>query len=256
MRVSFSLPATRGPVTLVPDENAPSVFADGKVIWQLDGKGNLVSVALVFNGAEIRRNAEGLILPTYPELNQKAFKLAAFISNSVLIETGVDAIDPYNVFNRSPLIEPETPEEEKAFEHSVKEAYDSLRLCLSTRDYFRPTKCVSHFSHSAPLAHYADGIRTVSPLLKFEQFWKVVEHFFIEKGKRLDVVVSAHASKFDPQFTEDKIKELRVIRNRCIHPRAHRGHLSPEDLFSMEYVRLALEPVRVLAHLLLTHPPV
>ena len=65
--------------------------------------------------------------------------------------------------------------------------------------------------------------------------YKIIEYFFDEEGLMLDNAVSRYISQFGPHFSVEKIKTLRWVRSRCIHPRAIHGHLSPEDINSVIY---------------------
>ena len=77
-----------------------------------------------------------------------------------------------------------------------------------------------------------------------------------EEANKFDERVSAHMFIIDARFTRATLKELRQLRNRCAHPNAHLGHLSPEDLIAVRQIKGSLQIIELLARLSLDNPPI
>lgn len=261
MKAVYRLPVRQGIVIPVPDGTPPisffdtDSFGDTKVSWKADSKGHLEFVELNIFGAQIQHAPNGAILSSYPELEEFAFRVIAYVANSILIQTGFDAFDPANVLRGTPEIFPETSEEEVKFAKCPKTVGSAFTVDALISGNFRPMEYSAGFGHSAAVASYADGLRVSSPFQQYEQFYKVVGHFFTQEGPDLDKAVSSHASRYDPKYNQAQVEKLRDLRNRCVHPKHSHGHVNPEDVASIREVKSALPIMRALARLLLCHPP-
>ncbi len=265
MRVEYRLPVKQDiniPVPLGTNSIVIEIpdIKNTKVQWEVDAKKNLSAVVLVIHGLEIKRESKGNNISPYPEPEDEmyAYRLAVYIANCILIQTGFDAIDPEKVLLAAPHVFPETTAEETRKSASGMNiiAWEKCTInVLVPPGEFLPKEYPAGFCYSAASASYADGLRVSSLFLKYEQFYKVVEHFFTEKGEKLDVSVSKHALQNDFKCNQVQIKKLRDLRNRCIHPQMPTGHVNPENTKSIEEVRAALPDLRNLALWLLSHPP-
>jgi len=255
MKAFYRIPIKAGGGVPVTTKIAPVQIGNAKIDWGMDGNNKLSSIGLTISEAELRRDSAGVIHATYPELEEAAFKAATYIANSILVHTGADAIDPEIVLLKTPELFPETPEEETLFASSPKRLDIAVRAIALCWGILSPNEWVPEFEQSAALASFADGIRVSSPFLRYEQFYKVIEHFFSDKGEGLDEAVSNHASSHDPRFTKKMIEQLRRLRNRCVHPQAPHGHVNPESRASLSEVKYFLTHLEPLARLLLRFPP-
>lgn len=255
MRAFYRIPIRAGGGVPVTTEIVPFQIGNAKIDWETDSNNKLSSIGLTISGAELRRDSTGVILSTYPELQEAAFKVATYIANSILVQTGADTIDPEFVLLNTPEVFPETPEEETLFSSTPKRLDIAVRAIALCWGILSPDEYAPGFDHSAALASFADGIRVSSPFLRYEQFYKVIEHFFSDEGEGLDEAVSNYASSHDPRFTKKMIEQLRRLRNRCVHPQARHGHVNPESRASLSEVKYFLTHLEPLARLLLRFPP-
>lgn len=120
MKAVYRLPVKQGIVIPVSDETPLTSFCNLKVNWKVDSEGHLNSVELEILGAQIQHNPNGAILCSSPELEDFAFRVIAYIADSILFQTGVDAIDPNFVRHVTPCILPETPDEKEEFAKNPK----------------------------------------------------------------------------------------------------------------------------------------
>ena len=205
-------------------------------------------------GAEIRYNDKGAILPTYPELEEAAYRVANFVANRLFIQTAYDAIDLDQVLSEAPAISPENANEKNDFKTKYKSIWKALKFGWAIHGLFEPATYAHGFNHSAAHCYYADALRVASDFQQFELLYKVVEYFFPADGAALDAAVSAHVMSHDATFTPAVVEQLRLLRNRSIHPRARKGHANPQDIANVNEVHAKLPQMRRLASLLLAHP--
>lgn len=261
MRAIYRLLVKQGLIIPVPSGTKPIVIKNTEVRWEADAENHLKEVVLVFSGWKIKRESKGTNVIPYPELEDEmyAYRLGAYIANSILIQTGFDAIDPEKVLLEAPDIFPETAEEEMRESASGMRTLDWKKCTINVLDphgEFLPKEYPAGFGNSAAAANYADGLRVSSPILQYEQFYKVVEHFFKKKGGWNNATISRYASQYNPKYDEAQIKKLKDLRHRCIHPHPHlnQRHANSEDIKSIREVKAALTDMRNLALLLLHHP--
>lgn len=255
MKAFYRIPIKAGGGVPVTTKIAPVQIGNAKIDWEMDGNNKLSSIGLTISEAELRRDSVGVIHATYPELEETAFKAATYIANSILLHAGADVIDPEFVLLNTPELFPQTAEEETLFASSPKRCEIALRALVVSWGVLSSNEWVPGFEHSAALASFADGIRVSSPFLRYEQFYKVIEHFFSGEREELDEAVSSYASSHDPTFTKKLIEALRKLRNRCVHPQARHGHVSPESVASLSEVKSRLPQLESLARLLFRFPP-
>ena len=256
MRVVYKLEVTQKGI--IPDPCGPGAMQvdDAQVSWEVDAGGSLQLVSIEFSGVPLRKSADGRILTTWPELESRAFSVAAYVANCALIQVGVDIIDPASVLRTTPEALPETSAERAEFGAHPMTRGGTIQVGWAVRGRFQPGCFVASYNHSAAIAIYADGLRAADPCSQFEQLYKVLGHFFPNKtGNDLDAAVSAHASNFDPsRYSKKLIKGLRELRNDCMHP-DRPGYVSSQNVTLLRKVPSQLPDIRELAHLLLKHPP-
>lgn len=246
VRPGVALPVLHGTMGLMVGTTA--------VNWKLTEGGHLEAIVLEFTGAEIRYNDNGAILPTYPELEEEAYRMANYLANRVFVQTAYDAFDPDQVLSETPEISPENVQEENEFKTKYKSIWKALKIGWAIHGLFEPATYGHGFNHSAAHGYYADGLRAASDFQQFELLYKVVEYFFQEDGHLLDAAVSAHVIPHDATFTEDVVEQLRLLRNRSIHPRARKGHVNPQNIANVREVHAKLPQMKRLASLLLAYP--
>jgi len=255
MRVTFKL-ELKEPIAVSPgvDPNGSIRLGRGSVAWVIDSENKLEAISISFDGMPLKRTREGPIDTWYPELHDEAHRLGLYAANRVFLQTKVDAVPFQSMFDGTPSIEAETSEEEEVMRtrrHIVEKA---LKLAWNHVSDFNPSSYDDLFPNSEALADYCDALRVESPFLKFQQFFKVIEHFVDAKDNVFDRLASEHASKYDPRFVPSEIQELRLLRNRCTHPQHRLGHISSEKRASLAEAEGKLEAVRKLALIFLEHP--
>lgn len=254
MKVVYTIPVHSGVAIPVPPSTPSLTVSSTAVSWKTTEGGHLEAVVLEFTGAEIRYNENGAIMPTYPELEEKAYRVANYVANRLYIQTAFDSIGAEFVLQEAPAISPESPHEENEFRTKFKAIWKAIGLGWATHGLFEPASYSHGFDHSAAWGYFSDAQRAASEFQQFELLFKVVEYFFPEESKDLDVAVSAHISPHDASYTQTVIEQLRLLRNRCVHPRAKRGHVNPENIANIREVHASLPQMRQLASLLLSHP--
>lgn len=255
MEAVYRLPAKSGADLPIPSGTQSIQIANARVEWEANAEGKLSTVVLRISGQSLKFDDRGVILSTYPGLESLAYRLSLYIANSMLEQTGFDAIDPEMVLRNTPELKPETPDEEREFANRRRTVGASRDVRYDVRGKFKPNEYPKSFKHSAALALYADGLRVRSPFQQYELSYKVIEYFFKEKKSALDRAVSTHVLPHDDRFTRSQVKALRHLRNRSIHPNAYEGHVNPEDIEAIRNVESNLHLLRNLAYLLLQYPP-
>ena len=228
------------------------------VHWKIDEDNNLLKIFLDITGQKIRPDDIGRISSSYPVIEAKAFNAACFLSNSIYTQTSIYAFDPHQILQKSPELIAETEEEKEELRKRPITAFASLGGRCRILGKFDPDIYQNYYNHNIALAHYSLGCQQKEPSIKFEQYYKVIEEIFSkrqnEPAEVFDKRVSDHISKFDSQVTQDLMKNLRQIRNRCIHPTAHLGHLSPDDIIAVHQINSFLGVMHKIARLSLDNP--
>lgn len=254
MKATYTLPIHSG-ITIPVRPGAPGLtIGNASVGWKTDKENNLEAVVLEFTGVGITYTQEGSIVSAPEELQEQAYCVANYLANRLYVQTSFDAIDPEQILLGSPVVSPENPDEEQMFKTTPRRIWTSIKLGWAIRGSFDPGAYVTGFDHSAAYVYFADAQRVSSIFQKFELLYKVVEYFFQEDGPKLDKSVSVYVMPYNSTFTADAIKNLRILRNRCVHPRAHRGHVNSQNISHINEVRAKLPQMLRLASLLLDHP--
>lgn len=257
MKVTYQIPIEEKDLIL---GNSKQYTFDGICVeWDVDSKNNLNYINLIISGIPIEKLKELKQRDNNPEvmkLRERMFSVMSYIANRILIEKGRDILDLDYVKNVGFCISPETIDEERYFPKGTIEsgAILLLKANIINKALKLPDDFERGFKFSEAYAHYVEGLRVLSPFLRYEQFYKVIEHFFKKKGEKLDLAVSLHVSKYDKGFDHNQIEKLRNLRNRIVHPRK-RGHLNPSDIVSTREVEAALPLLHGLIKVLLQNPP-
>lgn len=257
MRVTFKL-ELKEPVTASPSIEATGSIEVGRgtIAWNIDSDNKLRAILISFSGMRLKINKEGVIETRYPELHEEVHRLGLYAANRLFLQTLVDALPFQDMFDGTPSIDAETPEEESVLSTRRRIVEKAFKLNWNHVNDFNPSVYGDLFPNSEELANYCDGLRAQSSFLKFQQFFKVVEYFIPEEGQKFDKAVSLYAASLDPQFTEDEIRSLRHLRIRCIHPRPRSlQHVSSERLSGLADVEEKMETIMKLALLFLHNSP-
>lgn len=247
------------PISVPEDIPERTVFGKLQIHWVQEERGRLSKVYIDVIDNQIRYDKEENISPCDPEVEAKVFNAAYLVANSIFLQTGVQPFDPQNILATSPEMIAETKDEKFELQENPKIAFSKIDGKITIVDKFDPSICLAYFNISSAIAHFSNGCREQISTIKFEQFYKVIESLF-EKGNRenaddFDKRVSDHLMPFDPQFTQDSLQVLRRVRNRCVHPNANLGHLSPDDIAAMREVNEYLKNIEKVAKILINNPP-
>jgi hypothetical protein len=262
MRVEYRLDVV--PPLPVQAAVKPIIVDDISVSWEIS-EGKLTAICFTLCGGRLRRDrVSDSILTDFPELEPRAFQIASYVANRIFIQTTFDAIDPYVVVGKwHSEIEPETPAEQQEFERNpTRQIGKSLGLRFHVRGTFDPTSYTDRPEHWSALANFSDALRVRSPFLKFEQLYKVVEHFAgkdsrgeTKQGQDFDQAIFNHVINLDSSFSENEIKDLRELRIRSTHPENRKGsHLNPQNIEDVRTIDQSLPRLKRLAELLLDNP--
>ena len=234
----------------------PIQLEDAEVLWNVDLNKRIKDIVIIFKGIDITKDSSGAILTTNKQLDEKAFKIATYISNRIFLDTGIDGFDPETILYNSPSISPENEKEKEIIDKSMKNGFHIAKGTATIVKLFQLKEFEEDIKYSKAIAFYADAKRTESSIQKYELLYKVIEYFFPNKtGKALDKVVSDYCKQYD-QIYGDKsfIESFRRLRNRCIHP-DNKKHVNLEDLASIREVIEMVPKIEDLVRLLVENPP-
>lgn len=230
-----------------------------RISWETTPENGIVAILIDIFGRDIQYLEDDVILSDCPEIEAEAYSTSVFLANSILMQTGIEPLDPVTVLDDSPELIGENDLESHTLATHKKRRRTTLSLSSAIQGRFSPNKYTDNIKQATAVAHFANGLRTREPTIKFEQFYKVLEAVFNkaknEEAPAFDSRVSAHISSVDPRFDDRAIKELRDLRNRCAHPNASLGHLSPDDLLAVKEIRSSLPRIMRLARLSIDNPP-
>ncbi|MGS0746004.1 hypothetical protein ACU70A_08700 [Syntrophomonas erecta subsp. sporosyntropha] len=230
----------------------PIQLEDAEIVWDIDINKKIKDITIVFKGVDIIKDSSGAILTTNRELDEKAFKIAAYISNKIFLGTGIDGFNPENILYNSPSIFPENEKEKEIIEKGRKQGFNIVKGTVTIVKPFELEGLEEDIKHSKAIAFYAEARRTEGSIQKYELLYKVIEYFFPNKtGEALDKAVSDYCKQYDPTYGDKKFMEsFRKLRNRCIHP-DNKHHVNLEDLASIREVIDMVPKIENLVELLL-----
>ena len=255
MKKIYEIPVKSDKEIRFNGESFSTMLENAKINWITEQE-KLKKIELVFGGLELTKNSNGVIIADDPELNEKVYRLAAFISNNILIQNGIDAINYKSVLNSSPDLVGENPEEKAEISSSGIRKHNSLPCHAKITNPINPEDYPNNLNNSEAVALFADAIRVKTPFQKYELLYKIVEFFFPDlRGKALDKKVCNYIKVYDKKYEdENEFTKLRRLRNRCVHS-GNNDHVNPEDLASVREIRKVLPQLNDLAKLLLNNPP-
>jgi len=227
---------------------------DAEIGFKINSR-RLKAVKVVFRELPINFTEEGIIDPYYPEKRILAYKIFSYIANRILIQTGIECFDPQEILNADGKVFPETIEEERIWNTKRKRFVKSLNMSWSILGFVKFSDYKDKYIYADAYSNFADGIRAKNLITKYVQFYKVLETFFDKKGSDFDNEVGSYVSRFDSEFTPDRIKTLRILRNRCMHPQHGNGHISSDNIELMNELGRELKTLCNLVNLLLENPP-
>lgn len=256
MKITYTIKAN--PLISRPFPETKFYNLDGcEVKWEANESGFFKGITISLCGTEIvGKNENGFILSEQDKVEEKIYRVASFCSNSIYKQTKLELIDADELFSDSPIYEAENKREEELLKNEAIIGYSSIGAMLQISEKLEPEKFMDpvKFNQSSALATYTDALRIQNPLRRYEQFFKVVEHYFDTHTKQFDQKVSAYASQFNSIFDEDKIKQLREDRNRCTHPQAKLGPYNSENIISLRTITSQLKDIKLLAEIFLENP--
>src|SRR5829696_5194343 len=197
MEVIYRLPVTAQTELTVQAGTSPIEINGSTVIWEVNEGSKLAAIELRISHQPIEFDEQGVILSTYPELETLAYRLSAYIANSVFKQTSYDVINPETVVGKTPELRAETADEETILAERMRTVGRALTLTWRIEGNFDPEEYPQLYEHSPAIALYADALRVTSPFQQYELLYKVIEHFFPKQGKPFDKAVSAYAYPFD-----------------------------------------------------------
>jgi len=230
---------------------------DATINWILDDNQEyLKEIEIIISGLELDINSEGVIKADNSELNERVYRIAAYLSNSILIQTGIDAINYEAVLNYSPEIVGETSKEEKEIRSRGVRKHSSFPASLTVTLPMDPNDYPGEFENSKAIALYADAFRVDSLFQEYEILYKIIEYFFPGlTGNNLDKNICDYVKNYDSVYRDkNEFTQLRRLRNRCVHSGDNK-HANPEDLTSVKEVSKKIKKIRNLAKMLIEHPP-
>ncbi len=187
------------------------------------------------------------------ELASKAYKVMSYILNYIQIEGNVYIFDTRELKNIQPDISTENPDEEQYLSTRPKRCYSLVCGSLVAVACVRFDNIEKRFNHAKAYANFADAKNTQNPITKYESLYKVIEYFCNGRGEEIDQSVSDFMRQYESTFISDHFKELRLFRNRCMHPRKNDDHISSSDIELTEELVAKAGRLEQIAELLLKH---
>lgn len=129
MQVEFQVKVIKGKIEVKEEETfKPIQLEDAEILWDIDANNKKIEgISIVFKGVDITKDSSDNILPTNRDLDEKAFKIATYISNKIFLNTGIDALEPESILCKSPNIFSENQEEKDILEKCKKQGFTSIK---------------------------------------------------------------------------------------------------------------------------------
>lgn len=255
MKITYKLPVKLDTNLQWKDTPVAIKVGQFEVSWDISEKNQIKSILLSIGGQKIKKHISGSIETDFLHLNKELFKAAHYLSNKIYVQTGVELLNPESVFSNSPDLFPETKDEEEELKKCSRNVSSLISTSCKIFNYLNLSDFSDGYALSEAYSFFADAKRVKSPFLQFEQIYKIVEYFFEGNGDKFDKKVSEYTEPFNCKYNQNKIKELRELRNRCIHPKAKLGHVNSEDMDAVSEIRKELPILKDLGLLLLSNPP-
>lgn len=260
MRIVYSL-AARQPVE-VTNLLPPSTIGGVDVEWDLNGD-RIIGLRLIMRGRLMRRDAtSGRVVVRNANDDRDAFRVASYLTDTILALSGIDAFQPEEVFTQSPQADPEDPEEET----TISQAGTTNHLAVGAKVVLSRTlqsgRLPGKFADSRAIESYAQGMRADHPFDQFTEYFKVVEFCVppLPNGKdrvreKFDKWVHDYVVSIDSTFDEGRVKALRILRDRITHPKAYYGPLSRHNTSDIEQLEAEVPDIKRLATIMIWRTP-
>jgi hypothetical protein len=138
MEVIYELPV-ESEIELPVRTGTPPIEINGATVsWEVNEESTLDTIVLRIPHQPLKFDERGVILSTYPELESLAYRLTAYIANSVFKQTGFDAINPETVVGLTPVLRGETAEEKRQLASCPRTAGAARSIRYDIRGNFEP----------------------------------------------------------------------------------------------------------------------
>lgn len=219
-----------------------------------DDNHNATGVNIFFPNVRIMLNERGTVDASLDkEKELEAHSFVNYIANMLYVQTGKGDFTEVGTPDYVPETEDDRRElEGMTFTRSVSFGVDAIlrgSADLSQQALSR------HMNQKDALAMYVDAKKMTNPTGKYREFFREIEHYFPYEGPRFDREAHNYLAMFDSEYTEDFIRQLRLLRNRCSHAKRNRGYITSNDLKGTKKVQEKTRDVERIARLLLDNPP-
>ena len=258
MRIAYTLKPQKE-VLLKNDKHLQNIFeVDQAEIEIVSEQGIIKEFKIYFKKVDYHLNpleGQSRIVLHIDEIHYILYTLCSYISNRLLAESNIDAIDCTSYFdNVNPEIFPETPEEQEDVRNAKLAQMTIFRMPYSISDYAGLVEFEQGYRYEKAYAAYADGKRANSVFTKYTQYWKAIDALLGEEEIYLEKL-HERVYAYDDSIGSDDIDQLRKIRNRCEHPKPRNGlgHLSSSDIRHIKEVEENLNALQHIVEILFKH---
>lgn len=189
-----------------------------EIYFDIDTNQHLKRIRVTISGLPMKWERADLINPNYPETRDKAYRIIKYLVDRIQLQVMHKSFELSKFDNIKIKITTETDEEKDNWSKFRKRIMASLDMPYSILGAADMSNYEGGFKYAQAFSNFTDALNTDSPIIKFERFYKVVETFFTTNGPALDSEISVFMRKHDPKFKPENFKQLRDLRNRCIHP--------------------------------------
>jgi|MTBAKSStandDraft_2_1061841.scaffolds.fasta_scaffold12309_2 uncharacterized protein with HEPN domain len=228
------------------------VIEGADVLFVVDEKKILNEIKVSFSGLPLKwaQGRKNVISQSYPEIKNPAFRIYSYIIDTILLKSNQLAYDLKRFEDVPCRIIPETEGERETFSKCRKEVIRAFEMSWSNVDSVNISDFEGKYHLANALSNLSDGIKAENLITKYERYYKLIESFFNDRGQRLDEKVSAFVKQHKSEFTTLEFEELRILRNRCIHPQKS-GHISTNDPTLVAEVSEKINKLEDIARLLI-----
>ena len=257
MRIVYTLEARqRIAATALP---SPCTIEGVDVEWK--GNGNQITgMRLILRGRPVRSDANsGRVVVRDAGDDRDAFRVASYLTDTILALSGIDAFSPGEIFSQSPLAVPEDLTEAATISQSGTTNALTVRTSMALSATLQSGKLPANIADSRAIESYAQGMRAEHPFDQFVEFFKVIEFYVLKqwnskkrrleerKGGDFDVWVSNDVQAIDGTFDAKRVEKLRNLRAQITHPQAIKGPLSRHNPSDVAQVKCEVPDIKKLA---------
>lgn len=206
------------------------VIEDADVSFSIDDKNILKQINISFSGLPLKwaQGRKNVISQSYPETKNPAFRIYSYVIDTILLNSNQLAYDLKRFDDIPCKVIPETEEEQDLFGKCRKQVSRALVMQWSNVCSVNIADFEDKYHLANALSNYSDGVKAENPITKYERYYKIIESFFNDRGPSLDKKVANFVQAYINDFSTHEFEELRILRNRCIHPQK-KGHISTND---------------------------